>query len=230
MLPTEKALRIGQILTYTDEKDTRFLPTATKAGSTTWNGKGGYQAHELYFVSDDKIDYYPDGSQEVELGEILFDESDNIIGIVSHIGGPWNFKGTLQFPKNDDLHNNRHCTFQCKRVIATTDSNLDSELPQIHDRFVQAYVSADGKIDEVQVEYEFSHCVDKDAGKKVYIPKLRNDGTVITHQAKVYTGEEQRMNLMYAISLFATERGLTPTSVEMKEVNDWTDKWIEENL
>lgn len=135
---------------------------------------------------------------------------------------------------------------QLPKVIATTDKSLLIEhpenkdlnwwLPQIPQSFVKAYVKAEGKINEVQVEYTFRTLavagVYESAWVTEYYVKTREDNTVIIHKAKenMYNQEQMRMNLQYCVALFAAEQGLTDTAEKMKIVNEWTDKWIEENL
>lgn len=88
-----------------------------------------------------------------------------------------------------DRYINADNGYNIKKVIASTDPSLG--LPLIPESFIQAYVKAEGKIDEVQVEYE-----EITEGKKpfqnilVEQPKTRDDNTIIIHQAKAYTREE----------------------------------------
>ena len=92
--------------------------------------KGGFVSYEVvelnnqtYIIEDKAIlDHHTGVLQNVEIGDIVMDVYDGVVGSVSHIG-TWNFKSTLQFPKNDDLHINRHCNFHCRKVLASTNSS-----------------------------------------------------------------------------------------------------------
>lgn len=121
-------------------------------------------------------------------------------------------------------------------------------LPQPSQAFIEKYCKVGG-IDEVEVEYE-CHMID------TWLPKVNSHNEITIHPIKdswsekemfelyakakqegyelgikdSWTREELRMQLQYCVSLFAAEKKLTPTSTEMKEVNDWVDNWIKENL
>jgi len=58
--------------------------------------------------------------------------------------------------------------------------------PNVSASFIQTYTDSDGSITDIQVEYESydSHHIG------TYRPKLKEDNTIIIHQAKTYTREE----------------------------------------
>ena len=123
-----------------------------------------------------------------------------------------------------------------RKIIATTDSEFVNQqytkeelgyepikygLPQPSKAFIEKYCE-EGGIDEVDVEYN---------DKGVVLRGRGGERTITIHSIKdSWSREEVKMQLQYCVSLFASERGLTPTSVEMKEVNDWVSNWIKENL
>ena len=74
--------------------------------------------NDYYLI--ESIEYDSFGRQGVELNDCVLDVETEEIGYVSHIGSGFNFKSTLQFPNHEDLHENRHCTFNCRKVIAST--------------------------------------------------------------------------------------------------------------
>lgn len=164
MLPTVKPLKIGQILTYTDDKDTRFLPLATKAGAIWDKTKNkGYVAHELYFTSDDEIKEGDWVSDSTKIGKVFF---SNSTGYSVMWGNNFNV-GTGDY----DYHNLKEIWF---KIIATTDKSLKvsyvinhdplelsshtnlevgtKSLPQPSQAFIKKYCKLGG-INEVLIEY-----------------------------------------------------------------------------
>ncbi len=75
---------------------------------------------DFYLIESTEIEHDTFGNQDVKLGDCVLDVRTKEIGYVSHIGGTFNFKATLQFPEHEDLHENRHCTFDCRKVLAST--------------------------------------------------------------------------------------------------------------
>lgn len=103
----------------------------------------------------------------------------------------------------------------------------DKGLPPIPESFIKAYIKAYNEgnpITEVQLEYELVEGAEfntEDSGKMKWSEypiklKLKDDGTVIVHQAKTYTREQ----------LF---RGMEWAFMHAKSIGEF-DKWIEENL
>lgn len=145
----------------------------------------------------------------------------------------------------------------CSKIIATTDKSLafkttekfkrafDGEtnglqcyLPQIPQSFIEAYVKAQGKIEEVEVEYKniqdctvytklhggqdhsyCTHCFNKP------IIRTKEDNTVIIHliEEKMYTRVEVHM-LLNKMNL----QGFNNRGPVIEFFN--LDNWIEENL
>jgi hypothetical protein len=181
------------------------------------------QNQYLYFVSDREMvnDY---GILEVKLDDIYYDSNNKTIGTLSHIGGPWNFKGTVQFPKDDDLRNNRHCAFNCFKVLATTDSSLG--LPLIGQPFLEKYVEKQGKIDEVMIEMECLRRI-SDTEHEYGVKVRTSDKTVIIGKVKdSWTKEEIRFN----ISEFMKKYKNTSNVHEARRIIDELIVWINENL
>lgn len=144
------------------------------------------------------------------------------------------------------VHDNK--VIDCKKIEATTDTSLvthpthyedgtkrafhtTSVIPQIPQSFIEAYVKANGKIEEVSIEIEtvgkygnillakspHNNKTNSDMSIYIDIVKTRSDNTVIIHQAKTYTRDEV-INLCRK----AFHAGL----LDKVDIN----KWIEENL
>jgi hypothetical protein len=121
----------------------------------------------------------------------------------------------------------------CKKVIATTDSSLGKDcytgirkdmaffpLPQIPQSFIEAYLKAQGKIDEVMVEMNEGTGVFKWANDVV---KRRSDNTAIIHQAKTYTRAEVSDIIYNVLGSFAAKHDVYFDGRDITQ-------WIEENL
>jgi hypothetical protein len=175
---------------------------------------------DMFLVTDDEIE---EGDWVINLPE-----SGRISGVVYKCG--------------ENTADANYCNKHCCKVIASTEPG---KVPNIPMNLVKGYVASSHEPKRYGgdiVEVELLFCQPKKGGK-VY-PNLTNDNEVIVlspsldeeghpvhpNKNKMFTFDEQRMNIMYAISLFAAQKGLTPTSVEMKEVNEWADKWIKENV
>lgn len=171
---------------------------------------GKIRNHHLYIVTDD----------EIKEGDWCYDA---LTGLFQYGVTP------VELLKNS------------KKIIATTDSELTvnisrplgitQQLPQPSKDFVEKYCKVGG-IDEVEVEYQVFPYKTGDIVSKTYRLKVNSPhNEIIIHPIKEsWSREEVEMQLQYCVSLFASERGLTPTSVETKEINDWTSNWIKENL
>jgi len=134
--------------------------------------------------------------------------------------------------------------FDAKKVIASTDSELTrtgdegivdlicgNNFPQIPESFIKAFVKANGKIDEVMVEY-FLWCDNcgeencdnfrcRDASTDIWMPKLTDNNEVIIHleEEKMYSREEVAEIIR---KYFSNDEGIVD--------EDDREKWIEENL
>jgi hypothetical protein len=88
-----------------------------------------------------------------------------------------------------------------KKIEATTDILIIKQgnenqvtiiVPQIPQSFIEAYVKAEGKITEVDVEMEeiISKSMNKEQFPDIIRIKTRHDNTIIIHQSKTYTRDE----------------------------------------
>jgi hypothetical protein len=200
MLPTDKAShihKIGNEIGYTNKSN---------------NNPFAKQQH-LYLVSDDEIK-----EGDCKKGDWYYSPIHNQLFQV--------------------IHDKQYLEEDYKKVIATTDSSLKwtddnyiqvidhfhGSLPQIPESFIQAYVKAGGKIDEVQIKV-----VEHTSGELGQIDKiwhtykLRPDNTVIIHRTKdkKYSREE-------VISLLC-DFAESEVGSNWQEITN-VDKWIEDNL
>lgn len=204
MLPTEKASNIFEY-----KNNLQFIKT-----QQVNTFKGGSNQH-LYLTSNEEIK---------ERDWCINKNQDTLYQITNKDG---------EYPNRTDIRNHWN------KIIATTNKSISrssnikmsvkdalNTLPLIPESFIKAYVEAQGNIKEVLVEY-----VDK--GREEWVGddyngepqwfediqlKLRNDNTVIIHQAKTYTREE-------IIEFGSWYSGMSKDKVE-KQFN----KWIKENL
>ena len=133
----------------------------------------------------------------------------------------------------------------CKKIEATTEINLggffrgvqQTQLPQIPQSFIEAYVKAEGKITDCLVEVCWVHnCTKKSCTcepmtttcghvKSKFEVKTRPDNTIIIHEAKKYSRDEMikawELGREYEVE---SNKGFG----EAKHLSK--DKWIEENL
>lgn len=145
------------------------------------------RGQHLYIVSN----------YDIKEGDCHYDSSDNSVK-------QW----------RGNLHSNR---LTSKKIEAATDESLTNgnvnenddrdesgllklqSIPQIHQSFIEAYVKAQGKITEVNVEMEESKEVDKLVNEDTeYGPdviwkrkvKTREDNTIIIHESRKYSRAE----------------------------------------
>lgn len=229
MLPNPKDFSIGTIITFNfkennvvvtkigiinDMFDTTICVTyKTQHGIISSIGLNeenkDIKTQELYFISTDPKD-------EIKEGEWYIIKLFNIEGksegwfleqCRSIIENIWVNKNSVELTRHIE---------NCKKIIATTDLSLS--LPLIPESFVEAYVKAEGKIDEVQIEMSYKgELYNEESTLNTYHPKLRDDGTVIVHQSKTYTREEVIALLRIAFDAELEEDGRF-------------EKWIEDNL
>lgn len=241
-----------------------MLPTNKKAeiGTKNWYFKGTQAliinefVSNLYILSDD----------EIKEGDWKYcSESNTITQYAAY---------TLDGEENKTLTSKCH---YCKKIIATTDSSLVNDkcciskdggltimnkecsernrclLPQIPESFIQAYVKAQGKINEVMVEFEWiqgkqipysgkcpcggsnsyigsdGSCRDCGGWDTVWEYewsskiKTRPDNTVIIHQARTYTRAEVKSLVERMAGYVISESDSTWSTLDIS-------KWIEENL
>lgn len=69
--------------------------------------------------------------------------TEDVLGMVSHIGKPFNFKNTLQIGGNPDLHVGRYILDYCEKVIGTNDPNLNDRVTYdgIDERMIPIHTS-----------------------------------------------------------------------------------------
>lgn len=153
------------------------LPTNSE-GIHYWKGKTKIHIREHLYVTT---------YDEIKLGDWVicsdYENSYQILGKVSHIGSPFNFKNTLQINGDKDLHNDRHNLSYCRKIIATTDKSLiigkehddtvpypkrkNIYLPQPTQAFIKQYYELGG-IDEVLVEYHNRFTTNQGLGYQQY--------------------------------------------------------------
>ncbi|MGB0405068.1 MAG: hypothetical protein ACPGDB_02630 [Fusobacterium sp.] len=109
----------------------------------------------------------------------------------------------------------------------------DVIVPRIPQSFVTEYVTKNG-IDEVMVEYEYKLIGTyklKDRKSNVeLIPILSETNDIVVSTIKYHWNrKEYEQDLIYCVAEFAAERGLATTSHEMKDINEWTKNWINNN-
>jgi hypothetical protein len=101
------------------------------------------QVKEHYYLLDTKDIFY-DGfgfnDDRLKMGFYFYDKEEKVIGRLSHVGGPWNFKGTVQLNGDPDLHVGRVCGFNLHRVIASTDPTIG--LPNIDVEILEKNVAS----------------------------------------------------------------------------------------
>lgn len=245
MLPTENESTIH--LCPWDEPSTLMILDNQKTI------RGDSIAHHLYITSNGEIkkgDWclgeHQDGTRILLQAHVINDK-----GFLTEDEGTWYKEYTSKVIASTDpelttteiikvgdrVHSNK-LDFNNQFVSTKSSAELYNEsdhyfklLPQLSESFIKEYVK--NPVDEVMVEYDV---IKENVMGTEYIyethPLKLDNNQIITSpvEEKMYTAEEMRMNLMYALSLFAASRKLTPTSVQMKEVNEWTDNWIKENL
>ena len=144
-----------------------------------------------------------------------------------------------------------------KKVIASTDSELkwtdDNEilvidhfhgrLPTFSEDFIKAYVEAGG-IDKVMVEYEEYKIKAFAGGEGIRLKLTDNNEVVISivekqegfdnttiddHSDLIEEKMYSEQDLVYAVAHIAARLGHGSTSEEMKQWNEATREWIDEN-
>jgi hypothetical protein len=177
----------------------------------------------LYLISDDEIKE-SDWVYHIEYGFIaqvkdLDREND--------YSKYWNLKRT-------NHTDGAYAEVKLKKVIASTNSELviglkgagrvkipSLVMPTFSEDFIKAYVKANGGIDEVNVEYDSQYIGKYTTDGIAWLPKLRDDNTVIISEAKTMYSRDEVAQLIRKYRTYAWKKGLT--------VNEF-DKWIEENL
>lgn len=120
------------------------------------------------------------------------------------------------------------------RIIATNDEIL-SQLPGISNEFINnSDVTRENQYITVLVQHEartdFKDMEDVINGDAWKLSVDSDNKIIIRPYITNFDRTTMERNLQYCVSLFAAERGLTPTYTEMKAVNEWVNNWIGENL
>jgi len=218
--------RAKVIMLPTEEQTKLWISKGTNILRDLSNIIGMKQAigQHIYIISDDEI---KEGDWYLQYGNLsgwkllqsrkdisLFEKDKKIIST-----------------NDKTCHKNCNCSIVCTK-------RCEKLLPEPSQQFITKYIESYNKgeiITDVLVEYEKA-TYDKwfdNGGQPVFdtIKVNPKDNTITIRKNKdSWNREEHRVNIMYCLSLFATERGLTPTSKEMKIVNEWGDNWCNKNL
>jgi len=167
---------------------------------------------QLYILSDDEIkkdDY------------ICYDDSIIQVSSITESG----------YIKTNELRWIDLLKKSCKKVIATTDSELNKDsVAKIPLSFIEKYISEYNKeipIIDVLVDYieEVDKWLTDSFATYKYIPKLRSDNTVIIHKYKTsFTLEEMRVKI-YEFNKWRKEH----TDLGMYEAEEISN-WIDSNI
>lgn len=185
-----------------------LLPTNDPTG--LFNGAFGFLHHSLIDKVRDRLDgrhIYAYSNDKIKEGDYVYHSS----GYISKVLG-FNLDAIK-------LEDGQRWTKDCKKIIASSNKTLDGLL-LIHDKSIATYVE---KYNKNKIITKISLIEDDSIFVKIIKFKTKKLKTK-------FTREEMRVNLMWALSEFAAEKGLTPSSLEMKEVNLWSDKWFKKNV
>lgn len=214
MLPTEKKSRLAL----------QSINNKLELYNNAFNANG---SREIYIISDEKI----------KERDWAYNKQTNKVFKFKHNEGNFSDIGIF-------------------KIVATTDKSLKINkkestgigyidyLPKLPESFIQAYIKAynDGKpITEVLIEYQKACCknghilinclnICKDV---IYIPKIRDDNTVIIHQSKMYS-REQVIELCAkawdeSLAVNVHKKDALPTNVHTTEPVHF-NKFIQDNL
>lgn len=198
----------------------------TKDRGTIGNySKEMYQ--HLYILSDEEIPYNPNGGT-------------NGIFLCLH---------ELDHPEDVIVRNVGNCT-GCRTILATTDTSLG--LPQIPQDFIQYYIeqyNKGNKIEEVMIEYEENliptlyegrEWNDNKASnpngersfymKSEYTLKIPNNIISIKPIKESWSREEVVTKCLKIQHDFTEYKKSCHYGPNMREIADWTAKWIKQNL
>ena len=168
MLPTKDKTGLVKVIAPKEKWESLFIDATKEIESGA-----AHQNYHLYLVSDEEIkvgDWTINVNCKYEHGELT--TIDNEIELREYASQP-----------------------QIKKVIATTDKSLGHVsydgidkgmipvhtphfVPQIQQSFIEDYVKAEGKIDEVMVEYDAMPADRAPNGWDVWL-KTRDDNTII---------------------------------------------------
>lgn len=187
--------------------------------------------HNLFILSKIKSTNLNDEGDEIKEGNKVLLANEVVVDVV-------NWLGHIGYNKDG-----KFCYFDfCDRkIVAIYGGRTDTmNLPNTSTSFIIKYIYEYNKgviITKGSVTYDsYIPGIDDSGfgfptGNEKSIIKVDLKNTITIKKLKeVWSREEHRVNIMHCLSLFAAERGLTPTSKEMKVVNDWSDNWCNENL
>jgi hypothetical protein len=119
-----------------------------------------------------------------------------------------------------------------KKIIATTDKSLD--LPQPSQSFIEKYVEEYNKgnvIAEVLVEYETATNQVPNGTTIDWLKVNPKDNTITIKKVKDSWSREETVTLCLKMQHdYIKYKESCHYGPNMREITDWTDKWIEENL
>ena len=199
------------------------------------NGDGLNPQH-LYFLSDDKI-------EEGEFGINLY--STSIFQVVEVKQDGYNVKWITGGNIGNDIQFDSLAL--PKKIIATTDTSLKIPgvdydprsksgrewifLPQPSQGFIKVFIEEYNKsnvITDVMVEYYFTHETD---GDKPLCVKAAKDNTITIKKLKDSWNKcEHAANLIKYRQDYEQFKKDSHFGPNQREIEEWSNKWIEENL
>jgi len=161
----------------------------------------------IYESINSKNQLYLVSNREIKVGDWFINIGDNDINVAQIVTDE-----VVQYLEEEYLQT--ASKLKLRRIEASTDPSLN--LPLIPQSFIEAYVKANGKIDEVSIETYMGDAK---------LIKTREDNTVIIHPTRTYTLEEMKSVHAYGCRFMFDKKSLTK-----REREENFDKWIEENL
>lgn len=244
MLPTDK-VKIGQYILEIVEEE---IPNILRYGKIT---------QEPYNCSVNNFHLYIISNEEIKEGDWCYylnslGGGDIIVQAYKHS----NDKRMLYDDETFDRQIGEGITplkGECKKIIATTDTSLIKEcshlpcktypkglftyLPQIPQQFISLFIEGynkDNIIEKVEVEYEdklhYENTIYKDVNKQTLKVSKDNFIFIRRKEKKVFTREEvvtKCFKMQHDYPKFVKESYYTPN---MREIAEWTDNWIQQNL
>jgi len=125
-----------------------------------------------------------------------------------------------------------------KKIIATTDKSLSINknmkldltlisIPRIPESFIESYVKADGKIDEVELEHHDNRDYNPSTFPDVRLKLTENNEVIVHSKEEKSEFEKCKESIWYFMTKYAIING-KPFKTLMKE--EEFNKWIKENL
>lgn len=193
-----------------------------------------FEAQHLYIISDD----------EIKANDYWINLDTNTI----HTGNLWKLANNASSCKKIIATTDTSLKLSYDGTTSISKDWGGIQLPKPSEDFVTKYIEQYNKgnvIEYILVAYDnvcknghymaegnltclYPYCNER--MNKVIRVQTKDNTITIKRIKDTWNREEIRLEFMYALSEFAAERGLTPTSKEMKEINEWSDKWITNNL